>query len=66
LSDGRPIPADSEYSGRMADSKQKLKPKIDFETFVRAAMATGKPPAEKRKAAKQKPKKQRPRPLSRG
>jgi hypothetical protein len=47
----------------MAESKQKPKPKesngaeLDFESFVRAAMATGKPPTQKKKAAKRRPRK---------
>jgi hypothetical protein len=60
LSDGRPIPADSEYSQDMPESKQKPEPKerngavVEFEAFVRAAMQTGKPPAQKKKAAKRR------------
>ena len=59
----RPIPADSEYSGDMAGEKRKPKakeadvPRLDFETFVRAAMATGRPSAPKKKAAKRRPRK---------
>jgi hypothetical protein len=30
---------------------------LDFETALRAAMATGKPPAQKKKAAKRRPRK---------
>lgn len=61
MSDGRPIPAESEYNDGMAESKQKPKPKpkgeIDFESFVRAAMQTGKPSAKKKEAAKRRPRK---------
>jgi hypothetical protein len=44
----------------MAGEKRKSKAneadgaRLDFETFVRAAMATGKPPAQKKKAAKRR------------
>jgi hypothetical protein len=59
LSDGRHLAAKPEYG--MAESKQMPKANeaktLDFETFVRAAMATGKPPAQRKKAAERRPRK---------
>jgi hypothetical protein len=48
---------------RIVESKQKPKRKqregatLDFESFIRAALQTGKPPAQKKKAAKRRPRK---------
>jgi hypothetical protein len=48
----------------MRDGKRPKKDKVirsesplDFETFVRAAMQTGNPPAQNKKAAKRRPRK---------
>ena len=53
--------------GKRPKDKKLIPPaSLGFEDFVRAAMQTGKPPAQKKKAAKRRSKKQKPRLVGRG